>query len=161
MRVAPRWQLQAESPYNFSANHVPSIEATSNLNTPLQVNIQFSPQVVQLERTGHVSTTVHMPHFLVSLIDIYLSMALGPFVGCWTLFNCLNLHTVGRMPWTWDRPIARNLTEKTRELKRNKRTRISIQQVGLEPNPSVWADADSPYLNPAATVIGESLTGVY
>jgi hypothetical protein len=25
--------------------------------------------------------------------------------GPWTLFQCLNLHTVGRTSWTWDQPL--------------------------------------------------------
>jgi hypothetical protein len=36
-------------------------------------------------------------------------MALQPFVGPWPLFQFLNLHTVGRTPWTGDQHIARSL----------------------------------------------------
>jgi hypothetical protein len=36
-------------------------------------------------------------------------MSLQPFVGPWPLFSFLILYTVGRTPWTGDKPVARPL----------------------------------------------------
>jgi hypothetical protein len=80
---------------------------------------------------------------------IYLSMALQPFVGPWSLFQFFNLYIAGRTPWTGDQPVARPLPTQ------NKRTETSMTQVGFELTIPVFEGAKTVYaLDSAVTVIG-------
>jgi hypothetical protein len=49
-------------------------------------------------------------------------MALQPSVGPWPFFSFLILYTVGRTPWTGDRPVARPLPTHRTTQTQNKRT---------------------------------------
>jgi hypothetical protein len=60
-------------------------------------------------------------------------MALQPYVGPWSLFQFLNLYTVGRTPWTRDEPVARPLTTHRTTKTQNKRTQTNMPRVGFEP----------------------------
>jgi hypothetical protein len=53
--------------------------------------------------------------------------------GLWPLFQFLNLHRVGRTPWTGDEPIARPLPTHRTTQTQNKRTQTSMPRVGFEP----------------------------
>jgi hypothetical protein len=59
-------------------------------------------------------------------------MPLQPFVGPWTIFQFLNLHKIGRTPWTGDQPIARPLPAHRTTQTQNKRTQISMPRLGFE-----------------------------
>jgi hypothetical protein len=85
-------------------------------------------------------------------LSIYGSTAL---VGPWPLFQFLNLHAVGRTPWTRDQTVARPLhIHKTTETQ-NKRTQTSITREGFEPTIPVFERAKTVQaLERAATVIG-------
>jgi hypothetical protein len=55
-----------------------------------------------------------------------LSLALRPFVGPWTLFQFLNVYTVGRTPWMGHQPIVSPLPTHKITQTQNKRTQTSI-----------------------------------
>jgi hypothetical protein len=93
---------------------------------------------------------------LLSHISFHLSMALQPL---WTLitFQFLNLHTVGRSPWTGDQPVARPLPTHRTTQTQNKRTQSSMPLVGFEPMAPVFERAKTVHaLDRVATVIGFS-----
>jgi hypothetical protein len=48
-------------------------------------------------------------NYFLFFIRFYLTMGLQPFVGPWPFFQFLNVYTVGRTPWTGDRPVAKPL----------------------------------------------------
>jgi hypothetical protein len=52
--------------------------------------------------------------------------------GSWSLFQFLNLYTVGRTPWTGNQPVSRPILH-TGQHKQNKCTQIYMPQVGFEP----------------------------
>jgi hypothetical protein len=69
------------------------------------------------------------------------------------VFSFLIFHTVGMNPWTWDQPVARH-THKTAQTQ-NKRTQISIPQVGFEFTIPAFERAKTVLaLDRAATVYG-------
>jgi hypothetical protein len=70
-----------------------------------------------------------------------LSMALQPFAGPWPLFQSLNLHIVGRTPWTGDQPVVRPLSTHRRTQTQNKRTKKSMPWVGFETTTPVFERA--------------------
>jgi hypothetical protein len=71
------------------------------------------------------------------------------------LFQFLNLHTVGRTPWTGDQPVARLLPTHRTTRTQNKRTQTSMPQAGFEPTILVFERAKTIHvLDRAATVIG-------
>jgi hypothetical protein len=81
----------------------------------------------------------------------------GFTVLCWTLapisFSFLTLYTVGRTPWTGDRPIARRLH------KQNKRTQTSMLWERFEPTIPAFKRAKTLHaLDRSATVISISYT---
>jgi hypothetical protein len=92
--------------------------------------------------------------FFLSLLSVYLSIALQPFVGPWPLFQCLDLFTVARTPWTTDQPFARPLPAHRTAQTEDKSTQTSMPQVGFEPTIPVFERAKTVVLNRAATVIG-------
>jgi hypothetical protein len=65
----------------------------------------------------YVSLSIYLYVCLSVYLSIYLSaclfMALQPFVGPCLLLQFLNLHTVGKTPWTGDQPIAKPLPAHT------------------------------------------------
>jgi hypothetical protein len=61
--------------------------------------------------------------------------------GPWTLFQFLNLYTVGRTPWTEDQPVTRPLATHRTTQTQNKRTQISMSWVGIEPTIPVFERA--------------------
>jgi hypothetical protein len=79
----------------------------------------------------------------------------SPFVGPWSLFQFLNLYTVGTTPWTGDQPVAMPLpTHRTTETQ-NKRSQTSVPLVGFEPTIPVFERAKTVHdLDRAATLIG-------
>jgi hypothetical protein len=87
---------------------------------------------------------------------IYLSISLSiylwlysPFVAPWPFFSSLIFYTVGRTPWTGDRPAAKPLPTHRTTQTRNKRTQTSVPRVGYEPHdPSVWGGEGSSCLRP-------------
>jgi hypothetical protein len=70
----------------------------------------------------------------------------GSVVLYWTLAafcSFLIFYTVGRTPWTEDKPVARPLpTHRTTETQ-NKRTQTSVPQVGFEPTVPVFERAQT------------------
>jgi hypothetical protein len=79
-------------------------------------------------------------------------MALQTF-GSWPLFQYLKQHTIGRIPWTGDRSVARPLPTQTQ----NKHTQTSMPGVGFEHTIQAFEWAKTVYaLDRAAIVIGES-----
>jgi hypothetical protein len=104
--------------------------------------------LVSIETDRHWSTVRQRKGFL-----LYSIMAVQPFVGHWSLFQFLNLYTVGRTPWMGDQPVARPPTHRTTQIQ-NKRTQISMPRVGFEPTTSVFERAKTVYaLYRVATVI--------
>jgi hypothetical protein len=109
--------------------------------------------------------------FLGIISTIYLSiyLPLYPFVYLWLyssllglgrFFNFLIFYTVGRSPWTEDQPVARPLPAHRTAQKQNKRTQISMRQVGFEPTIPVCEQAKRIHaLDRAATVIGHNFQG--
>jgi hypothetical protein len=88
--------------------------------------------------------------------EIYLSVALQPFVGPWPIFQCLYIqYIVGRTPWTWNRPVARPLSTRRRTQTQNNRTQTSKLRVGFEPTTPVFEQAKTVHVSDrTATVIG-------
>jgi hypothetical protein len=69
-------------------------------------------------------------------------------------FLFLNLYTVGRTPWTGDRPFARPLPTYRTAQTQNKRTQKSMPRVGFEPITPVFERAKTVHaLDRATTVI--------
>jgi hypothetical protein len=89
--------------------------------------------------------------------DFYLSMAVQPFVGPWPLFQFLDLYTVGRTPWTGDQPVSRPLPAYRTVQTPNKRTQISMPQMGFEPTIPVFEGAKTVH---ALADVSEVLTAV-
>jgi hypothetical protein len=102
-------------------------------------------------------------------------MALQLFVGPWTpfqfldllhnwqalgrFFNFLIFYTVDRTPWRGDQPVARPLQSHRTARTQNRRTQISMFQVGFEPMIPVFERAKAVHaLDRAATAIGTSST---
>jgi hypothetical protein len=76
----------------------------------------------------------------------------SPFVGPWSLFQFLNLYTVGRTPWTGDQPVARPLPTRRTTQTQNKRTQTSTSRVGFELTTPVFERAKEVHaLDRAAT----------
>jgi hypothetical protein len=70
-------------------------------------------------------------------------------------FQFPNLHTFGKTPWTGDQPVARPLPARRTTQTQNKRTQISMPQLGLELMISVFEQAKTVHaLDRAAPVIG-------
>jgi hypothetical protein len=91
---------------------------------------------------------------MVTCLFIYLSTALQPL---WTLaaFQFLNLYTVGRTPWTSEKPVARPLPTHRTTQTQKKRTQISMPRVGFEPTIPTFERARTVHaLDRSATVIG-------
>jgi hypothetical protein len=82
-------------------------------------------------------------------VCLWLYSSCGP----WTLFQFLNLYTVGRTPWTGDQSVARPLPTHRRTQTQNKRTQTPV---GLEPTIPAFERAKMIHaLDRAATVIGQ------
>jgi hypothetical protein len=64
-------------------------------------------------------------------VDISMSLWLYSPCGTWPLFQFINLHAVGKTPWTGDQPVARPLLRTIQT--QNKRTQTSMARVGFEP----------------------------
>jgi hypothetical protein len=89
-------------------------------------------------------------------ISLSLSMDLQPF-GPWSLFQFLNLYTVGRTHWTVDQPVARPLPAHRTTETHNKRTQTPMPRVGFEPTiPVLELPKTVHAIDRAATVIGVS-----
>jgi hypothetical protein len=70
-------------------------------------------------------------------------------------FQFLNLHTVGRTPWTGDQPFARTLLIHRTTQTQNKRTQTSMPGVGFDPTIRVFERVKAVHsLDCAVTVIG-------
>jgi hypothetical protein len=97
------------------------------------------------------------PAHLIHLVPLSLSMALQPF-ALWSLFQFLNLYTVGTTPWTGDQPVARPLPTYRTTQTQNKRTQTSMPRVGFEPTTPVFEWAKTFHaLDRAGTVVGSTL----
>jgi hypothetical protein len=87
-------------------------------------------------------------------------MALQPFRP-WTLFQFLNLYTVGRTHRTSDQTVARPLPTHRTTQAENKSTETSMPRVGFEPMIPVFERTKTVHaLDRAATVIGYYSTTV-
>jgi hypothetical protein len=76
-------------------------------------------------------------------------------------FSFLNFYTVGRTPWTRDEPDARSLpahthTHRTTQTQ-NKRTEISMPEVGFEPKIPVFERPKTVHATDRATTVIGSL----
>jgi hypothetical protein len=90
--------------------------------------------------------------------DIYLSVALQPFVGPWPLFSFLIFCTVCMTPWTGYQPVARPRPTHRTAQTQNNRTQTSMPQVGFEPTIPAFERVKTVHaLDRAATVIGFSV----
>jgi hypothetical protein len=83
-------------------------------------------------------------------------MALQPFVGPWPPLQFRKrFYTVGRTPWRSDQPVVRPLPTYRTTQTQNKRTRISMPQVGFEPTVPAFERAKTGHvLGRETTVIG-------
>jgi hypothetical protein len=88
--------------------------------------------------------------------SIYGSTA--PLLGLDLFFSFLIFYTVGRTPWTGDRPVAGPLSAHGPAQMQNKFTQTSMPQVGFEPTIAVFERAKTVHaLDRGATVIGKKL----
>jgi hypothetical protein len=95
---------------------------------------------------------------LLTISTIRCIMALQPFAVPWLLSQFLHLNTVGRTPWTGDRPVARPLPTHRTTQTRNKRTQTSGPRVEFKPATLVFQRAKMVRaLYSAATVIGTNM----
>jgi hypothetical protein len=70
------------------------------------------------------------------------------------LFSFLIIYTVGRTPWTGDRPVARPVPTQRTIQTQNKHAETSMPRVGFEPKIPVFERAKTVHvLDSAATVI--------
>jgi hypothetical protein len=81
-------------------------------------------------------------------LSVCLSMDLQPLSTLAAFFQLINLYTVGRTPWTGDKPVARPLPTHRRSQTQNKRTQISMLRVGFETTIPVLQRADGSCLRP-------------
>jgi hypothetical protein len=89
----------------------------------------------------------------------FFSMALQSFRP-WRLFEFLNLHTVGRTPWTGYQPVARPIPTHRTTQTQNKRTQTSMPRVGLEPTFQVFELANTVHVQTAEIVCSSSTQGM-
>jgi hypothetical protein len=100
-------------------------------------------------RMRRSSSRIQLPISTCEIIFFYGSTAL------WTLAAFLSLYTVGRTPWTGDKPVARPLPTHRTTQTQNKRTQTSMLRVGFEPTTPVFEQVKTVHpLDRAATVIG-------
>jgi hypothetical protein len=79
----------------------------------------------------------------------------GSLLGLGRFFSFLIFYTVDRTPWTGDQPVVRQLATHRTTQTQNKRTQISMPEVGLEPTIPVLERAKTVHaLDRTATVIG-------
>jgi hypothetical protein len=117
----------------------------------LMSSVDFLGVVIYV--THHFTNSVNII-IVLSAVSLWLC---SPFVGPWPLFQFLNLYTVGRAPWTGDKPVARPLPTHRRTQTQNKRTQISMPRVGFEPTiPAFERTKTVHLLDCAAIVIGFS-----
>jgi hypothetical protein len=85
---------------------------------------------------------------------LYNPLDFGCFFSFWIL------HTIGRIPWTGDQPIARPLPTHKTQLQ-NKRTQTYIPRVGFEPTIPMFERAKSVHdLDEAATLMGTNFAWI-
>jgi hypothetical protein len=70
--------------------------------------------------------------FIVRMISLSIYLRLYSPCGPWSLFQFLNLYTVGRTPWTGNQPVARPLPTHRITQTQNKTTQTSVPRVGFE-----------------------------
>jgi hypothetical protein len=86
--------------------------------------------------------------------SIYLPLY-SPFLELGLFIRYLIFYTVGRTPWTGDQPIARPQSTHRSAQTQNKRTQISMREVGFERTIRVFERAKTVHaLHRAANVIG-------
>jgi hypothetical protein len=105
--------------------------------------IQTAPEMYCLRAEHKVIMTRWMNDVVVGSLwyPHHLSVAVQP----WSLFQFLNLYTVGRTPWTRDLPVARPLP---RDTKQHKHTDIHASSGIRTHGPSVLAGEHGSYLRP-------------
>jgi hypothetical protein len=82
-------------------------------------------------------------------------MALQPLVRPWSLFQMLNLYTVGRIPWKGDQHVAMPLSTHRTTQTQNKSTQTSMPRAEFETTTPAFERAKTVHaLDRAATVIG-------
>jgi hypothetical protein len=91
--------------------------------------------------------------------QLYFSILLwfySPLLGIGRFLSFLILYTVGRTPWTGDRPVVRPLPTHRTTQTHNKRTQISMPRVGFETTIPVFQPAKTVHgLDPATPMIGQ------
>jgi hypothetical protein len=122
------------------------------LTTP----IDLVPWLIMVELYLHSAICLHdiVPNYVVEYRNnftlllrvnpISSSIYLGlyrPFVGSWSIFGFLILHTVGRTLWTGDQPVARPLPTHRATQTQNKCTQIFMPRGGFEPTIPVFKQA--------------------
>jgi hypothetical protein len=98
-----------------------------------------------------------LKHGEIRLASVCLPTYLWLYSSCgpWPPFQFLNLHTVGRTPWTGDQPVAKSLPTHRTTQTQNKRTQTSMTRVGFEPTIPVFERAKRVLaLDRGATVSG-------
>jgi hypothetical protein len=86
-------------------------------------------------------------------------MVLDPLLDLGRFFSLLILYSVGRTPWTGDRPVARPLPTHRRTQRENKRTHTTMPRVGFEPTIPLFERAKTVHaLDRSGTVIGDVYT---
>jgi hypothetical protein len=104
-------------------------------------------------RTWSLTETVFLHYRSICLWLYSHLLDLGRF------FILLMFHTVIRIPWIGDQPVARPLPAHRTAQTQNKRTRTSMPQVRFEPTIPVFERAKTVHaLDSAATVIGSFFT---
>jgi hypothetical protein len=79
----------------------------------------------------------------------------SPLLDVGRFFIFLILYTVGRTPWTGDQPVARPLPTHRTTQTQNKRTQLSMRQVGFETTIPVFQHAKTVHASDrAVTLIG-------
>jgi hypothetical protein len=118
------------------------------------------PPKTKLTRNGDKVSSCFRPSRTVSvsgrrqLCKVYYLRLYSP-CGSWPLSQYLNLHTVGRTPWTGDRTVTRPLPTHRTTQTQNKRTQTPLPRVGFEPTILVFEQVKTVHaLNLATIVIG-------
>jgi hypothetical protein len=103
-----------------------------------------------------VCLTIYLSLYLSVYLSIYLSIYGFTAVVHLRRFSVSNLYTVGRTPWTGDKPITRTLPAHRTTKTQNKRTQTSMPQVEFEHTTPVFERTKMVHaLDTAATVIGD------
>jgi hypothetical protein len=102
---------------------------------------------------GYANWTFRLQYsILFYSIPFYSFTALQPFVGPWPLFQFLNLYSIGRIPWTVDKPVASPLPTHRTTQTQNKSKQTSTPRVEFEPTTQMFERAKTVHALDSAAI---------